>query len=108
MELRRPFLRLGRNPESEIPISDDPDVSWDHGVIFQHAGEFFYRHLSQTNPAWITAGDRQVITPACERHEVMLQARNKVRVGTTEFAVDVVMSGGRPKLIPTNKQDQDG
>jgi hypothetical protein len=107
-DIRLPFLRLGRNPESEVPISDDPDVSWDHGVVFQHAGEFFYRHLGQTNPAWITAGDRQIVTPPCEKHEIMLQARNKVRVGTTEFGIDVVISGGRPKLIPANKQDHDG
>jgi uncharacterized protein DUF4062/FHA domain-containing protein len=107
-EYRRPFLRLGRNPESEVSISDDPDVSWDHGVIFKHAGEFYYRHLSETNPAWITAGPRQVVLQPAEKQEVMLQARNEVRIGNSKLAVDVLVSGGKQKVVPTNKQDQDG
>ena len=107
-EYRRPFLRLGRNPESEITISDDPDVSWDHGVIFKHAGEFYYRHLSETNPAWITSGSRQVVLPPSEKREVMLQAVNEVRVGNSRLAVEVLVSGGRQKVVPTNKQDESG
>lgn len=107
-EYRRPFLRLGRNPESEVPISDDPDVSWEHGVIFKHAGEFYYRHLSNTNPAWITAGQRQVVLQPSEQREVMLQARNEVRIGNSRLAVDVLVSGGKRKVIPTNKQDENG
>lgn len=107
-EYRRPFLRLGRNPESEVAIAGDPDVSWDHGVIFKHAGEFYYRHLSETNPAWITAGPRQVVLQPSEKREVMLQARNEVRIGNCNFAVEVLVSGGKQKVVPTNKQDQDG
>ncbi len=107
-EYRRPFLRLGRNPESEVAISGDPDVSWDHGVIFKHAGEFYYRHLSETNPAWITAGQRQVVLQPTEKREVMLQTSNEVRVGNSRLAVEVLISGGKQRIIPTNKQDQDG
>ena len=107
-EYRRPFLRLGRNPESEVPITGDPDVSWDDGVIFKHAGEFYYRHLSETNPAWIIAGPRQVILQPSEKREVMLQARNEVRVGNCSLGVEVLVSGGKQKVVPTNKQDQDG
>jgi len=107
-EYRRPFLRLGRNPELEISISDDPDVSWEHGVIFKHAGAFYYRHLSQTNPAWISDGQRQLILQPSGGQEVMLQARNEVRIGNTRLAIEVLLSSGRQKVVPTNKQDQDG
>jgi hypothetical protein len=107
-EYRRPFLRLGRNPDLEISISDDPDVSWEHGVIFKHAGEFYYRHLSQTNPAWITAGERQLILRPSEKQEAMLQARNEVRIGNTRLAIDVLVSSEKQRVVPTNKQDEDG
>jgi hypothetical protein len=31
-----------------------------------------------------------------------------VRVGNSRLAVEVLISGGKQKIIPTNKQDQDG
>lgn len=106
-EYRRPFLRLGRNPESEVSISDDARISWDHGVIFKHAGDFYYRHLSAVNPAWVTAGTRQVMLQPSERDEVILQARNVIRIGDSRLVVDVLARGGRSKTVPTDKQDND-
>lgn len=107
-EYRRPFLRLGRNPESEVSISDDARISWDHGVIFKHAGDFYYRHLSDVNPAWVTAGTRQVMLKPSERREVILQAHNEIRIGNSRLLVDVRAAGGRSKTIPTAGQDDDG
>src|SRR5262245_51256998 len=52
-EFRRPFLRFGRNPDVEVPVVDDPEVSWEHGMAFKHAGQLFYRHLSATNNSWL-------------------------------------------------------
>jgi hypothetical protein len=107
-DFRRPFLRLGRNPESEIQISSDLNVSWDHGAIYKHAGEFYYRHLSQTNPAWIAAGPRQIVLRPGEMQEVMLAARNEIKIGNTTLTVNVTLSGGRPKVVATNKQAENG
>jgi hypothetical protein len=107
-EYRRPFLRLGRNPESEISISDDTHISWDHGVIFKHAGDFYYRHLSAVNPAWVTTGTRQVMLQPSGRGEVILQACNEIRIGDSRLLVDVLArGGGRSKTVPTDKQDDD-
>lgn len=102
---RRPFLRFGRNPEVEVSVLSDPDVSWEHGMIFKHAGQFYYRHLSKVNPTWLNTEIRKALLRPGDQQEIPLGINNQLRIGNTTFDVHVAASPERSKAIPTNKQE---
>lgn len=104
-EFRRPFLRFGRNPEAEVPIVDDPDVSWEHGMIFKHAGQFYYRHLSSTNPSRVSTETRQILLIPGRQQEVALGYQNHIQLGRTTLSIEIALGTLTEKLVPTNKQD---
>jgi hypothetical protein len=106
-EFRRPFLRFGRNPEAEIAITNDPDVSWEHGMLFKHEGQFYYRHMSGTNATWLTTDTCKALLRPGDQQEIRLGLQNQLRIGNTTFDVDVILSAERLKLMPTNKQEHE-
>lgn len=104
-DYRRPFLRFGRNPEIEVAIVGDPEVSWEHGMVFKHAGRFSYRHLSRTNRTWLTVDGRSVMLRPGERREVVLGAHTELRMGSTTLRVEIALPLARQPYVPTDPQD---
>jgi hypothetical protein len=105
-EFRRPFLRFGRNPEIEVPILGDPDVSWEHGMAFKHDGQFYYRHLSRTNNTWLTSQLRSIMLRPGDQQEVPLSAQTQLRMGNTTLQIEIALAAEQRKVVPTNKQDE--
>ena len=105
-EFRRPFLRFGRNPEIEMPILGDPDVSWEHGMAFKHDGQFYYRHLSRTNNTWLTSQLRSIVLRPGNQQEVPLSAQNQLRIGHTTLHVEIALAVEQRKVVPTSEQDE--
>ncbi len=67
-------LVIGRTPECELAI-DDTYVSQQHARVFAKDGAWFVEDLGSTNGTYVN--DQRLSAPA------MVQAGDKVRVGTT-------------------------
>src|SRR5574340_1395529 len=51
-------ITLGRGPSNRITLQD-PVVSWQHGQITLHDGQYIYRDLNSTNGSLIARGSRR-------------------------------------------------
>jgi hypothetical protein len=106
LEFRRPFLRFGRDPDIEVAVLDDSQVSRAHGMVFKHAGLFYYRHLSRTNVSCLTTGERDVMLRPDDQQEVALGARNQLRIGNTTLHIEVMLFQQPGQFVATDKQDE--
>jgi hypothetical protein len=97
------FVSIGRSPENTIVI-EDPEVSWEHGQIIRMKGQYYYRHLSQTNGTFILRRGHQLKLRPGNRDEVVLHNQDQISLGGLTFSIDFDLIGGAPPYIGTKKR----
>ena len=80
-------ITLGRGPSNRITV-EDPVVSWQHGQITLHDGQYIYRDLNSTNGSLIARGSRRWkldrVVP-----EMTLEPGDKIMLGSTVLEASI-------------------
>jgi hypothetical protein len=103
-EFRKAFIRLGRDPLSDVEIVDDDGVSWEHGCIMRVGDVFVYRHISKTNDTRIHGSCGERVLQPDEAAEVKLSQGDRLTIGDTTLEVEFkVRADNRPRVETRRK-----
>jgi len=85
IEVQPPSAIVGRDPASAIPLQD-PQVSWRHAELTISGQAVYVRDLGSGTGTWIN--NAPVTAPKS------LRDGDRIRIGTTELTVRVLLAGG--------------
>jgi hypothetical protein len=104
-EFKAYFVSIGRNPQSMFSIND-PEVSWDHGQIVFMRGQYYYRHVSQTNATKLFQRGVQKLLRPGSNEEVPLTNQDRLVIGSTTLAVEFNLVNVDRGYVPTTPEGQ--
>lgn len=84
-EFTLPLLSIGRGPENQIVLANDPKVSRNHIELHVSPTNVFLRNLSQKNPVAINGEIA---------HEKVLSSKTLIAIGDSEVTIEM------PNLVP--------
>jgi len=106
LESAEAVITIGRSPESFVRI-DDPEVSWEHGQILRMKGQYYYRHLSDTNPTVIERRGAQILMKKGRKIEAILYNQDRLTMGNAGILVAYDLIGVDDGYIPTAKRPEE-
>ena len=95
IETRDRIVTIGRAPYSTL-VCSERDVSWLHGEIFLQRGEYYYRHLSDTNPSILRRNGVEHFFRAGKKEELPLRNQDRLTIGNSTFIIefDIISEDG--------------
>lgn len=99
------LITIGRSPHNIIQLSDQ-EVSWEHGQIILKQGEYYYNHLSTTNPSVIRRkGDEYMLLPKSSQ-EICLRNQDRLIMGQTKFVIEFDLVAEDAGYTTTDKKPE--
>jgi Nif-specific regulatory protein len=84
-------IRIGRAPESDLPLQDE-HVSGDHARIVRTAAGYLLQDLRSTNGTAVVRGAERIVLDDARGREVPLEADDRIELGGGDHVVELVFT----------------
>jgi len=104
IETNSRYITIGRSPKSDV-LLEDKTISWEHGYILLIENEYFYRHVSKTNPTYIKRHHEEILLRQDITTEIRLKNNDRISIGNNVLIIQFNLFADFNGYTTTQEED---